>query len=98
MKSTHTVDRFDYSKIESKDDIQYWGIHPKKGRLHIDTKRYKITCEEAGITEYLPDGLFKNRTTPYFIPEHIKRHDYKVNIFKDLINELKKGFISFIKS
>ncbi len=97
MKSTHKVERFDYSKIESKDDLKYWGIHPKNGRLHIDTKRYKLASEEVGITEYLPEGLFKNRSTPYFVPTHVKRHDYKVNIFKDLINGLKEDWFGEYK-
>lgn len=52
MKSIHKVERFDYSKIESRDDMRYFGIHPKSGRIHIDTKRYRKILEEDGITEF----------------------------------------------
>ena len=89
MKSTHKVERFDYSKIESRDDMRYFGIHPKSGRIRIDTKRYRKILEEEGITEFLPEELFENRRTPYFIPTAHKRSDYKFNIFKDLINDFR---------
>ena len=59
MKSTHKVERFDYSKIESRDDMRYFGIHPKSGRIHIDTKRYRKILEEDGITEFLPEEIFE---------------------------------------
>lgn len=97
MKSTHKVERFDYSKIESKDDLKYWGIHPKNGRLSIDTKRYKSKSEELGITEYLPEGLFKNRSTTYFFPAKKTKYDYKINLFKDLISELKQDWFNEYK-
>lgn len=97
IKSTHKVERFDYSKIESKDDLKYWGIHPKNGRLNIDTKRYKKTSEELGIIEYLPEELFKNRSTPYFIPAYKTRYDYKINIFRDLIAGLKQDWFKEYK-
>lgn len=97
MKKEHKTIRFDYSKIESKADFQYWGIHPTKGRLHIDTKRYKKICEHEGMTEHMPEGMFQNRHTPYFIPAKKKRYDYKYNIFRDLILSLKKDWFNEYK-
>lgn len=98
MKSTHKVVRFDYSKYESKDpwdhetleEFEFWGFHKKSGRIHIDTKRYKKACEKVGITDFLPEGLFKDRNTVYFVPEKVHRYDYKINLFRDMINGLKK--------
>ena len=98
MKSSKKVERFDYSKYESKyvwdhellKQYEFWGFHPKKGRLHIDTKRYKKACEAVGITDFLPEGLFGPRNTVYFTPSKIHRNDYKVNIFRDLIGELRR--------
>lgn len=65
MKSNHKVIRFDYLKITTREDMRYFGIHPKSGRVHIDTKRYKKILEEDGFCEFLPHGLFLNRNTPY---------------------------------
>ncbi|MCL2521236.1 MAG: hypothetical protein FWE36_00075 [Erysipelotrichales bacterium] len=89
MKRTRKRIRFDYSNVKSKSDFQYWGIHPKKGRLHIDTKRYKNICYKEGMIEHIPKGLFKNRATPYFIPMYKSRYDYKFNLFRDLITRLR---------
>ena len=100
MKSKRKVVRFDYSKYESDNPWDYellkhyefWGFHPKSGRLHIDTKRYKKACESVGITDFLPSELFEQRNTVYYEPSKIKRYDYKVNIFRDLLGELKKDW------
>lgn len=89
MKKTHKVERFIYSKDLTRDDMQFFGIHPISGRIHIDTKRYKKILEKDGIKEFIPDGLFKNRNTVYFIPNYRSRYDYKFNLFYDMINELK---------
>ena len=72
-------------------------MHPKLGRIHIDTKRYKQTCEKIRITDFLPEGMFANRHTPYFIPTKINRYDYAINIFKDLINELREDWFQEYK-
>lgn len=98
MCSTKKENKFDYSKYngatiwdhELLKQYEFWGFHPKKGRLHIDTKRYKKACESVGITDFLPEGLFQPRNTTYFIPAKIHRDDYKVNIFRDLISDLKR--------
>lgn len=100
MKSNRKVERFDYSKFESDvpwdrdllEQYEYWGFHPKGGRLHIDTKRYKKICESVGITDFLPSGLFEQRNSAYYEPTRIKRHDYKVNIFRDLLGELREDW------
>ena len=100
MKSTHKVVRYDYSKFESDpswdspflQEYEFWGLHPEKGRIHVDTKRYRKACEKMGITEFLPEGLFKVRNTVYFIPERIKRYDYKINRFRDLLNDFRKDW------
>lgn len=101
MKSTHKVYRFDYSKIESQPDAillyQYWGLHPKSGRIHIDTKRYKQICEKIGITDFLPKEMFANRSTPYFVPAKVNRHDYAINIFRDLIHDLRRDWFDEYK-
>lgn len=98
MKSKRKVVRFDYSKYESKkyncdydqlENYEFWGFHPKHGRLHIDTKRYAKACKIVGINDFLPEGLFEQRSTVYYVPMKIHRYDYKINIFRDLLNELK---------
>jgi len=98
MKSTHKTIRFDYSKIIGEEDRRYWGIHTVKGRLHIDTKRYKKMCEKAYESRFIPDGLFKNRSTPYFIPTRVHECDFVVNKIIILINELKNDWFSEYKN
>ena len=98
IKSQRKVERFDYSKYESSDawdyetlrEFEFWGFHKKGDRIHIDTKRYKKPCYKVGITDFLPKGLFKQRSTVYFGAARIKRTDYKVNIFRDFIYGLEK--------
>jgi len=97
MKSTHKTIRFDYSKINSDEDRRYWGIHTINGRLHIDTKRYKKMCIKANGSEFLPDGLFKNRSTPYFIPAHVRENDYLTNKFVNLISSMKRDWFNEYK-
>ena len=99
MKSTHKVERFDYSKYESNPswdsdflkEYEFWGVHPKSGRIHIDTKRYAKACEMIGIKDFMPEGMFDNRSTPYFIPKKKHKHDYIINIFNDLLNDINNG-------
>ena len=96
MKSTHKVQRYDYSKIEKlsnpREYWEYYGIHPKNGRVHIDTKRFKKTMTEDGTIEFLNEGMFKNRTTAYLVPSKIHRYDYKVNIMRDLLSSLERDW------
>lgn len=100
MKSTHKVERFDYSKYESNTrwdsdslkEYEFWGMHPKSGRIHIDTKRYAKACEMIGIKDFMPEGMFANRSTPYFIPAKQHKHDYVINIFNDLLNNFQRDW------
>lgn len=100
MKSKRKVQRFDYSKYDYKSDTycwdsdlleqyEFWGFHPKHGRLHIDTKRYAKACKLVGIEDFLPEGLFEQRQTVYYEPTKVHEFDYKVNIFRTLLKELK---------
>lgn len=96
MKSTHKTQRFDYKKIEQdgnpRSHLEFFGIHRKSGRLHIDTKRFKKILLQDGVQKFLQDGMFKNRTTTYLIPAKVHRHDYKVNIVRDLLSNLQKDW------
>ena len=69
------------------------GISHEKGRLHIDTKGIKKPHEQIGIKDFMPEGLFNHRNTVYFVPSRVKRNDYKINIFRDLIEELKNDWL-----
>ena len=105
MKSTRKVVRFDYSKFgsigewdwEILSNHKFWGFHPKKGRLRIDTKRYKKVCETLYFTNFLPSGLFRQRNTVYYEPTKRRRHEYKVNIFRDLLENLKNDWLTEYK-
>ena len=100
MKSQNNVGRFDYSKYESNPswdsdslkEYEFWGVHPKSGRIHIDTKRYAKACEMIGIKDFMPEGMFANRSTPYFIPAKQHKYDYVINIFNDLLNDFQRDW------
>ncbi len=101
MKSTHKTQKFDYKKIEQKDNPreywEYFGFHSKSGRIHIDTKRFKKIMNKDGTTEFLHDGMFKNRTTTYLIPSKVHRYDYKVNLMRDLLFSLQRDWVKEYK-
>ena len=101
MKSTHKTQRFDYKKIEQNGNLrsylEYFGIHRKRGRLHIDTKQFKKILLRDGAQEFLHDGMFKNRTTAYLIPTKVHKYDYKVNIVRDLLSDLQQDWNSEFK-
>jgi hypothetical protein len=113
MSAIKKTNRYDYSRftdtkqfdIKTLGEFQFWGLHPKNGRLRIDTKRYKKMCHWIGINDFLPKKLFSNRNSVYFLPKRIKRYDYKVNLFRDEINKLIfdwenefKPIFKFVKS
>lgn len=60
--------QFDYSKYEehpswsseSLADPKYWGMHEIDGKLVIDVERYKKTCDDIGITDFIPQ-CFKDQ-------------------------------------
>ena len=81
MKSTHKAQRFDYTKIVTREDYRYFGIHAVSGRLHIDTKRYIKIMTNDQADCFVPNGLKVNRNTVYFIPRFKHRYDYKYNQF-----------------
>lgn len=104
MKSTHKVIRYDYSKFDSESfgsdpyyEYEYWGLHPKAGKIHVDTKRFRKKCKELGAEEFLPEGLFAPRNSVYFVPTKEHRYDYKVNIFTDLLKSLENDWSSEYK-
>lgn len=101
MQTKNKVVRYDYSKYDKilKDgaidadlikEYEFWGFHMKKGRLHIDTKRYKKVCTFFRLDGGIPKSLFAERNTVYYVPSKKGRHDYNVNIFRDLIWNLKR--------
>lgn len=96
MKATHKTQRFNYKKIEDKnnprDYWEYFGIHSKSGRLHIDTKRFKKIMEQEGTTEFLHNGMFKNRTTTYLMPKKVHKYDYKINLIREPLLLLQKDW------
>ncbi len=100
MKRNNKVIRYDYSRFDRDKfdgdyyfEYEFWGIHPKHGRIHIDTKRYKYIINHIfGKTEFTPDDLFKLRKTPYYTPTKIHRNDYLINVFADYLNELKNDW------
>lgn len=97
MKSTHKAQRFDYTKIVTREDYRYFGIHAVSGRLHIDTKRYIKIMTNDQADCFIPNGLKVNRNTVYFIPRFKHRYDYKYNQFYDSIDELKEDWIKEYK-
>ena len=90
MKSTHKTQRFNYSTVTDSDLYEYYGIHPKHGRLHIDTKRLKKVLTSLNKDDLLFEGMFKNRLTTYLIPKKIHRYYYKINIIRDYLDNLKE--------
>lgn len=101
MKSTHKVQRFNYKKIEqdgnSRNRLEYFGVHKRNDRLHIDTKRFKKMLLRYDCKEFLKEGMFKNRATTYLIPKKVHRHDYKVNIIRDLLSNLQADWYNEFK-
>ena len=96
--------QFDYSKYEehpswsseSLADPKYWGMHEIDGKLVIDVERYKKTCDDIGITDFIPQ-CFKDQDIKFFTPAKRGRYDYKVNLFRDLIGEFRKDWFQEYK-
>lgn len=92
MKKNSKVIRKDYSKYDNWDGECYldgykipdnYGFFIKKGRVHIDVKRYAKYFK-------LPEGVNKPRNTVYFIPTKVNYKDYNVNAFLDALDTAKK--------
>lgn len=90
---------FDYSKYDSDpgrdspclENREYWGIHKINDRLVIDCERYKKTCKQVGIDEFIPKKL-KTSKIKFFTPSKQKRDDYSINIANDLLNEFENNW------
>lgn len=96
MDAPQEIKEFDYTNIQ-REDMRYFGIHKIDGRLHVDTKRYKHILEEDGVTEFLPKELFTISHSQFFLPAYEFKHDYKFNLFRDLINELRREWLEEYK-
>ena len=79
---------FKYSKCRICE-LSYYGLHFKKGKCHIDTKRLK----KLSIDKDFPEEIFLNkRNMHYFSPQFKSRYDYAVNELIDRLEELKKDW------
>lgn len=91
--------KFDYSKYDSEpgwdspclEEREYWGIHKINDRLVIDFERYKKTCKQVGIDEFIPEKL-KKSNIKFFTPTKQKKHDYCFNTVNDLLNEFENNW------
>lgn len=94
MKSQRKRQHFDYSRLEAKDNPreywEYFGIHAKRGRTYIDTKRYKKVLSKDRTLEFIHPGLFKNRNSAYFLPLKKHRYEYGFNIASDNLERLRR--------
>ena len=95
---------FDYSKYkkdpswsdECFSEPEYWGVHRVGEELIIDVQRYKETFEDFGASGFIP-SYFNENSDMYFKPHKKDRYDYKVNLFRDLINEFKDDWLQEYK-
>lgn len=70
----------------SINDLRYYGLHNKKGRVHIDTKRIK----KLKLQSVFPEEIFtRSRNTHYFIPKYPHDDGYKVNFLFTCLQKLK---------
>lgn len=83
--------------LKALSSYSYWGLSEKNGRVHVDTKRYRKACEEVGITDFLPEGLFAPRGTALFEPAKIHREDYPINIIRDGLSALHEEWLEEYK-
>lgn len=96
MDTAQNTTKFDYTNIQ-REDIRYFGIHKVADRLQIDIERYKLILKKDGATEFLPSNLLAMSDHKYFVPANRFRYDYKFNLFRDLIGELKDEWIKEYK-
>lgn len=98
MKRDRKRIRHDYSLVDAKEQYaqirskEYYGIFIRKGRVHVDTKRFKKALERMGAEEFWRGGMNTNRPTPYLIPKKERIDDYGVNISRSIIAKLKKDW------
>lgn len=98
MSSTQKEGKYDYSKVEAQQNPRnswiYFGIHPKNGRIRVDTERFKKIMEQDGTDEFLRDEMFNQRDSFYFIPSKIHRYDYQVNFVLDSIRAIANDWFN----
>ena len=76
----------DYTKLEQLhclEDVEYYGVLLREGRVKVDTKRYKRFLE-------LPNNKIEIRKTVYYLPTKMHRDEYLCNWFRDELKELKR--------
>ena len=76
----------DYEKLRD-DQVEYYGVFTKDGRVKVDTKRYRKFMN-------LPDTKIEHRQTVYYQPSRIHRSDYYCNRFRDTLQELKNLWLN----
>lgn len=101
MKQTKQFDYSKFSKEQSwcnpeQKDPACWGLHEIDGKLHIDIARYKKVCNEIGITDFIPKE-WESVSERCFIPDKTAKYDYKVNLFRDLIQDFKDDWFQEYK-
>lgn len=69
--------------------MNFGGFIKRRAESTLIQKDTRRPVKKLESLIFLPNGLFKQRNTVYFIPSKIKRIDYKVNIFRDMIFSLK---------
>lgn len=75
----------DYSKLDKYnciDDVEFYGVLFRDGRVKIDTKRYRKFFE-------IPDKKIEIRRSVYYLPTKVHRNEYLCNWFRDELEELK---------
>ncbi len=95
MKRNRKRERHDYTSVDIAEEHaeyrskEYFGIFIRKGRVHVDTKRFKKALGRMGAQQFWNDAMNGNRSTPYLIPKKIHRDDYGVNISLSIIEKLR---------
>ncbi len=100
MKKDSKVIKKNYAlpKNSDQNELEYYGVFIKNGRVKVDTKRYKKFFT-------LPDTRIETRNTVYYEPKCKHDTDYLCNIFRnqfkktlDLWNNEFSGAIKAIKT
>lgn len=89
MKRTHRRQTAKYEKYDFNDK-EYYGLFPKQGKLRIDVKRLeKCHLVDKNIIDSIK---IKQRNTKYYRPEKEFRFDYKCNLFRDTLTNIKSDW------
>lgn len=93
MKKNSKVIGKDYKKLDKEnmcDQLDFYGLIIKKGRVKIDTKRYKKFFS-------IPNSKIERRHSVYYLPSKKHRSDYKCNWFRDLLAGYKRLWLTEYK-